>query len=141
MSTTVGCLCGANQFQLKGSPAAKAYCHCQTCRDMYGGDLLSATAWSSDQLIWVKQASGTFKHPAKSITRHFCTFCGETLFGINRLGMTVIPNTLLVRNGCFPNDYSPAFHLFYEQRVINVEDDLPKYVAGWDGPLHTSSCH
>ncbi|MGJ8525114.1 hypothetical protein LMG33818_000822 [Halomonadaceae bacterium LMG 33818] len=49
MSTAVACLCGANQFQLKGNPAAKAYCHCQSCRDMYGGDLLSFLIFSTIQ--------------------------------------------------------------------------------------------
>lgn len=28
----------------------------------------------------------------------------------------------------------PTMHLFYRQRIIDVVDDLPKYLDGWDGP-------
>ena len=32
-------------------------------------------------------------------------------------------------------------HLFYRERVTDVADALPKYLDGWDGPLHVSPGH
>ncbi|SSM87269.1 Uncharacterised protein [Acinetobacter baumannii] len=31
---------------------------------------------------------------------------------------------------------APTMHLYYRQRVIEVRDELPKYLDGWDGPIY-----
>ncbi|KVO37910.1 aldehyde-activating protein [Burkholderia ubonensis] len=132
---SVRCLCGAVTVTLQGEPAARANCHCQTCRDFYGTSMLLATAWGSGQLA-VTGANATFAHPAKAMSRTFCASCGEIVFGTNRLGMRVVPNSLNARahDGQLPDELQPTMHLFYRQRVIDVVDPLPKYLDGWDGP-------
>lgn len=133
---SVRCLCGAVTVTLHGEPAARANCHCTTCRDFYGASMLSATAWERDRLS-VDGASATFAHPSKAMSRTFCSACGEIVFGTNRLGMRVVPNSLNARahDGVLPGDLQPTMHLFYRQRVIDVVDALPKYLDGWDGPM------
>jgi hypothetical protein len=79
-----------------------------------------------------------FKHPAKQLTKIFCNVCGEVVFGTNRLGMRVVPNAVVARavGGELDATLAPTMHLFYRQRVIDVLDDLPKYLDGWDGPTY-----
>ncbi|MCW3662462.1 GFA family protein [Burkholderia cenocepacia] len=129
------CLCGAVTVTLRGEPAARANCHCATCRDFYGTPMLSATAWPPEQ-VTIDGGHATFPHPSKSMARTWCAACGEIVFGTSRLGMRVVPNSLTARahGGPLPGDLQPTMHLFYRQRVLDVVDALPKYVDGWDGP-------
>ncbi|KVC38960.1 aldehyde-activating protein [Burkholderia pseudomultivorans] len=132
---SVRCLCGAVTVTLRGEPAARANCHCATCRDFYGTAMLSATAWQPEQ-VSVAGGGATFRHPSKSMSRTWCAACGEIVFGTNRLGMRVVPNSVTARahGGRLPDALQPTMHLFYRQRVIDVVDALPKFLDGWDGP-------
>lgn len=98
--------------------------------------MLSATAWSVDAVALTGSVVATFRHPTKQLSRTFCTACGDTLFGKNRLGMYVVPNSLVARaaGGILPEHFQPTMHLFYQQRVIDVNDTLIKFLDGWDGP-------
>lgn len=135
-SCKLACLCGAVTVDLIGAPAARANCHCQTCRDFYATSMLSATAWPAESVA-TSGALQVFRHPHKQMSRAFCPACGETMFGTNRLNMRVVPNSLLARahGGTLPADRQPTMHLFYRHRVIDVNDALPKYLDGWDGPV------
>lgn len=131
------CLCGQNVLQLEGMPAARAHCHCSSCRDLYGGSFLSATAWHPHQVRWLAHSTQDYPHPSKQLIRTCCTTCGEILFGTNRLGMNVIPNTVIARSnqGVLPAFLAPEMHLFYGDRIIDIHDGLSKYIEGWDGTV------
>ncbi|AHI68331.1 GFA family protein [Burkholderia thailandensis] len=130
------CLCGAVGVKLTGEPAARAHCHCMACRDFYGAPMLSATAWPAGQVIVAEGDVASFAHPTRRLSRAFCATCGETVFGTNRLGMRVVPNAIVARaaGGELPDGLRPTMHLFYRHRIVDVRDDLPKYLDGWDGP-------
>jgi hypothetical protein len=133
----IACLCGAVTVDLTGEPAARANCHCATCRDFYATPMLSATAWANENVAPHGELK-VFQHLAKQMSRAFCPKCGETLFGTNRFGMRVVPNSLLERanGGSLPANRTPSMHLFYRHRVIDVNDALIKYIDGWDGPTY-----
>ncbi|WP_081764923.1 GFA family protein [Robbsia andropogonis] len=116
-------------------------CHCQSCRDFYSTPMLSATAWSPEQVLVQAGRPTTFSHPDRQLSRTFCVGCGETMFGTNRLGMRVVPNNLIAQgaNGELQEEMRPTMHLFYRSRIIDVEDDLTKYLEGWDGPTTTGN--
>jgi hypothetical protein len=100
--------------------------------------MFSATAWAADAVSIDDDVARTFKHPEKQLAKTFCDVCGEVMFGTNRLGMRVVPNALVARatDGKLDATLAPTMHLFYRQRVIDVSDDLPKYLDGWDGPTY-----
>lgn len=137
---SIRCLCRAVGVKLTGEPAARANCHCASCRDFYGAPMLSATAWPAEQVAVAEGDAATFTHPAKHLSRTFCAACGETVFGTNRLGMRVVPNAIVARatGGELPDALRPTMHLFYRQRIVDVRDELPKYLDGWDGPTGDS---
>ncbi|KAF1004560.1 MAG: hypothetical protein GAK28_03937 [Luteibacter sp.] len=131
------CLCGKVSIELHGEPSARANCHCSSCRDFYGVPLFSATAWQADNVRIDSGATRSFKHPEKDMTKTFCENCGEVVFGTNRLGMRVVPNAMVARatDGSIQEHWAPTMHLFYRQRLTDIQDNLPKYLEGWDGPL------
>jgi hypothetical protein len=137
---TLQCTCARVRLRIAGAPAARAHCHCNACRDFYGTPVLSATAWDPANVTIEHGADSlaAFQHPTRQLKRHFCRHCGETLFGNNRLGMVVIPNSLFARaaGNALPAALQPTLHLFYRHRVVDVVDTLPKYLDGWDGLLH-----
>jgi hypothetical protein len=132
------CSCETVELQLSGSPAACGFCHCSSCQDFYALPVFSVTAWKREavQVANGEDRLGEFTHPKKQMQKYFCLSCGETLFGTNRLGMAVIGTPLIERafGGQLPNEFRPTFHLFYAQRVLDVEDALPKYLEGRNGP-------
>ncbi|TCV96389.1 hypothetical protein EC912_102740 [Luteibacter rhizovicinus] len=134
----VRCLCGTVNIELNGLPVARAYCHCESCRDFYGTSMLSATAWDAAQVIVDSRSVATYPHPAKQLSRTYCKECGETVFGTNRLAMRVLPNSIVARaaGGDLPNDIRPTMHLFYRHRIVDIVDELPKYFDGWGGPIY-----
>lgn len=136
----IQCTCGTVTIRLNGAPAARAYCHCRACQDFYGLPVLAANAWPRDALLVTRGQEHLldYPHPRLRMQRHYCGNCGETLFGGNRLGMAVVRTNLIARafNGELPPAHAPAFHLFYAYRTLDVDDALPKYLEGWDGPLY-----
>jgi hypothetical protein len=132
------CSCEAVELQLTGSPAACGFCHCSSCRDFYALPVFSVTGWKREavQVAKGEDRIGEFTHPTKQMRRFFCLTCGETLFGTNRLGMAVIGTPLIAKafGGNLPAEFRPTFHLFYSYRVLDVEDELPKYLQGRSGP-------
>ncbi|MFM0213023.1 GFA family protein [Paraburkholderia sediminicola] len=135
------CLCGAVNIKLNGQPEARANCHCLTCRDFYGTSMLSATAWLPEQVTVVGGRISTFSHPTKQLSRAFCPRCGDTVFGTNRFGMRVLPNSFVARatGGELPEEMRATMHLFYRHRTIDIQDELPKYLDGWDGQIYDGS--
>ncbi len=132
------CDCESVSFMAEGAPVAKAYCHCTDCRDFYSTPVLAATAWQKTSLSVTggRESIGEHTHPHKLLTKYFCVRCGDTLFGSNRIGMYVIPNKQLWRTlEAALGSMRPEFHLFYRQRVVDIDDNLPKYLDGRTGEL------
>ncbi|MEG0184075.1 MAG: GFA family protein [Stenotrophomonas sp.] len=140
MNLRITCQCGENAVELHGAPVARANCHCTTCRDFYGAAMLSATAWDRASVVPAATNTTHFQHPAKQLSKTFCRQCGDVLFGTNRLGLYVVPNAVVARaaGGVLDAALVPTMHLFYRERVIDVSDALPKYLDGWDGPVHVA---
>ncbi len=135
----LSCACGASVMELHGEPAARAICHCDACRDLYGAIALAATAWPVSQIAYGGDADALriYPHPTRQMRRHVCERCGELVHGTNRLEMIVVPNARVMRayGGVMPPELAPVMHLFYARRAFDIADDLPKYLEGWDGPL------
>lgn len=134
------CDCGAVMMTVRGEPAARSFCHCHACRDLYGSIFIAATLWSPEQVIVTAYAQALcgYAHPLRDMHRHFCRHCGELLYGQNNMGLIVIPNARFARqhDRGLPARLSPAMHLFYEARACDIDDDLPKYREGEASPLY-----
>lgn len=66
-----------------------------------------------------------------------CSTCGEVLFNTNAFDWRVVSQLLISRSNQrqLPEALSSNRHFFYEQRIIDIDNDLPKYLRGTDGPL------
>lgn len=70
--------------------------------------------------------------------RVFCAYCGEVLFNTNSMGWWIVSQWLIAKcnDAVLPPELCSDKHFFYEQRVIDIDDALPKYLRGTDGPRY-----
>lgn len=135
----ISCDCGAIRLIAYGEPTVSAYCHCEDCRRLYGVEVLSASAWPANGVKrMVSDGAELIAHRlvGRRLWRYHCSCCGRLVHGRNRRDYIVIPNERFraAAGGRLPNFLVPREHLFYNQRVLDVADDLPKHASGMTYP-------
>lgn len=129
----LSCDCGHVTMRVHGEPELSLYCHCGSCRALYSVDMLSATGWAEDN-VELPDESKMFVHrmAGKQMTRYGCPECGMIMYGRHKPGIPVIPHGVFrkANEGKLPAALAPTLHLFYRERVIDVDDDLPKSEGG-----------
>ena|SRR5690606_25354158 len=142
MNRKIQCDCGSVKIELTGKPRVQAYCHCIDCRQLSKMAFSALTAWNDDcvEITNGKENLIEFSHPDNKMKRNFCSMCGDTLFYTNRLGWRIISQVLMEKFKVFhATEFSPEKHLFYEQRIININDSLPKYLRGSNSQVYSGS--
>ena len=135
MSNTyeLSCDCGHLKMTVSGKPAVSLFCHCGSCRDMYNVDVLSACGWA-DNTVELPDESDmvVYSVPGKQMKRYGCPQCGMTMYGRHKPGIPVIPHGVFrkANGGTLPSELAPTLHLFYRERVLDVDDDLTKSEGG-----------
>lgn len=130
----LACDCGAIELEVRGEPLTRVYCHCASCREVYGVELLSASTWRTDN-VRRRVAPGAdliaHRQPRRRMWRYHCSGCGRLVHGRNRKGHLVIPNERfrMAADDRLPAELAPVAHCFYDERVIDVLDDLPRYAG------------
>lgn len=124
------CDCGSVEMEMDGKPRIQAFCHCEDCRTLLDVPYHSINAWDAEQVRVTKgeELLGTFQHPTLTMTRVFCTQCGETLYNTNAMGWRLV-SQLLIRK-CYantlPEELASKTHFFYDRRIVDVNDSLSK---------------
>ena len=120
------CYCGKTQVEVTGAPLMALYCHCRSCRKWHSAPLAAGAAWLSGKV----QITGdlvTSSHEPES-QRVSCASCGGCV--ANRKpgpGRVFVYLMTLAGSGLA---VEPDFHIFYAERVMDVNDGLPKYADG-----------
>lgn len=72
---------------------------------------------------------------SKNVTRHFCKICGIYMMGVRSgdVNMVVVPAGNIDREaGPIDSSLKPQYHIFYNDRILDVSDDLPKWAGAAD---------
>jgi len=133
------CPCGRIHFSVEGDPLFTQYCHCEKCREV---------AFESSN----PQDKMGYSFTAAYLTKHFhitkgeddletlvrlnsnllrCSHCKSLVYGISRdpakqQGLGINMNNFRF-SGARPDSFQPNKHIYYENRIIDIDDDLPKY--------------
>ena len=102
---------------------AAGYCHCHSCRKWHAAPVNAWSGWSKDKVrITGKTLPSEQTGKCKRVC---CTQCGGGVANeIPDLGMIVVyPMTLADSDFTF----EPAMHIFYDERVMDLNDGLPKF--------------
>ena len=86
-------------------------------------------AWMPEQIVTRKGEDKLehHQHPSLQMQRVQCRDCGEVLYNTNAAGWKVMSQLLVAKNyGEIPRELQSQMHFFYDRRIVDVSDDLPK---------------
>lgn len=120
-----GCYCGAVEVVVKGEPAVGAICHCHSCRKWHAAPVNAWAIWPGDAVTISGETVRTGTNASSG--RISCSKCGGCVANHKPAWdmMVVYPMTL-AGSGL---KYQPAFHIFYEERVMDMADGLKKFAT------------
>ncbi|CAE7203253.1 unnamed protein product [Symbiodinium sp. CCMP2592] len=124
MDVEVTCCCGDVALRIRGTPVSACYCHCNACR-RYTKQLFSAMALFSPSAVEVRGTATSYATSA-DLARFHCARCGSHLYEEGG-GLRMVPIAMLAQGTEIPEEVWPRAHIFYENRVVDVRDGLPKY--------------
>ncbi len=118
------CYCGATKATVSGDPVSAAYCHCHSCRKWHAAPINAWAAWPTAS-VTISGETITSSHNNES-RRISCANCGGCVAnGKPTPDLMVVYPMTLAESGW---NFKPGFHMFYEERVMDVNDRLPKFV-------------
>lgn len=127
---TVQCDCNAVEVTMTGQPRVHGYCHCEDCRELLQVPYHSVLAWEGDNVEITRGQNEVieFQHPTKRMKRVFCKHCGDVMYNTNAMGWKLVSQLLFRRcnNDTLPEGFVSTSHFFYDRRIIDIADDLPK---------------
>jgi len=123
------CPCGKSKFQVLNRPSLRFFCHCSICQRLYKQPFADVTTLNQNDIILPPDHGIQFKkyRSIVGIDRGTCVECSKpviALAGSGTKGLAFIAAGNYSNMEVLPD---PKLHVFYDRRVADVADDLPKY--------------
>lgn len=130
VSQNCHCPCGETRFNVSGRPLLRAFCHCTICQAFYQAPFSDITFFRVKDVVGPEEQSVAFNKIwiPPFIRRGKCVKCGKP--AINYLEMFPMPRLAIVASAnIYDKSFvpAPALHIFYDTRVADIADGLPKY--------------
>jgi hypothetical protein len=120
------CFCGAIKFELRGAPLLQGYCHCQDCRDWGGAPFIAFMLVPYNAYSIIEGEEHLLLYARKPETpRGHCARCGGGIGAFRKDAEPPHVGTGPYAFGGFP--FEPTMHVFCDEAVLTVPDDLPHY--------------
>ncbi len=134
---TAQCHCGAVRYEVTADPVDAKYCHCRECQALHGAPFQWAAIFEKPDVKFVKGAEALrFYHaPSRTMTgaatkvlpsKVSCRYCNTPIADEGRRMWLAFPE-LFDFQGRIPKAFRPSCHIFYDLRVVDLDDDLPKW--------------
>ncbi|KAH7388885.1 Mss4-like protein [Cadophora sp. MPI-SDFR-AT-0126] len=134
------CHCGKVRYQLgRERPLASKFCHCGTCQMIHGAPFQHAAIFHKEDinflkghhdLQWYDSTEKTTRH--KLPCKVSCVYCGSWIMDEGRNMILLFPSLINFKDGEERKKFLPECHMFYENRVVDINDGLPKW-SGMQG--------
>ena len=119
------CACGQVKFAVNGEPMAQFYCHCHSCQTAHAAPMIAAAIFPATAVTYtgdVARVSVTGRQDAAQ--RLVCQQCGTKVMAEPRPGLRAVMVSL-----CESRDwFRPQMHLQWADRMVDVQDQLPKFL-------------
>jgi hypothetical protein len=133
------CDCSRVCFEVFGAPLFTQYCHCTRCRALAQNaqNPLDALGYSFTAAYFTKDFSITAGEPTLTMIDrpyshlYLCSQCRTVIYGISndlsqQEAVGINANNFHL-SAPLPPEFRPARHIWYENRIVDVDDALPKY--------------
>ena len=134
------CFCKKVKFELEDEPLFTQYCHCNKCREIASlsdrtEDKVgySFTAAYFKDKFKITLGSNLLKKQARNTADLFLCSAGNSLiYGISQdpskqAAIGINANNIMFSDGVFPLSFKANKHIWYQDRIGDINDDLPKY--------------
>lgn len=121
------CSCYSNTYTINNTPVGRFICHCTICQEFTSqayNDVTVLMTSDVSNLNLIRTKFRRWKLPP-NISRGLCTHCNKP-----SIEMALGGNLILVPTANYPDIAAlpePTMHLFYNRRVEDMDDGLPKY--------------
>jgi len=129
-NTFVGqCPCGECVLEIEQMPSVRFLCHCNICQSVYPGDYADATVIRADKVKVKTPENIVYKQLKEppALNRGICKSCNHPVVGFMKgqrsPELAFLPSAVLPERADKPR---PLRHVFYETRVADINDSLPK---------------
>ena len=122
------CHCGGISFSLINARGS-LYCHCSICRRTTGAPFIAAVSVKPQDadLTCAEDVSLEAYATSSYLTRHRCSRCGSSIFNAIRMSNGVKLDNFMVGLLDEPSVPARTHHIYYADRIIDIEDGLPKF--------------
>lgn len=124
------CFCGKVGVILRGAPHAVSICHCVNCRKLSGAPFTAQALCRAHQVeVMCQDEIGKLVGYASSqaVERFRCPECWSPVYAsLGKGKMAAVPLSILTDNT--PGPLKPTHHMYYADRIVDCQDDLPKFV-------------
>lgn len=129
------CHCGKVQYQLsREKPLDSKLCHCTTCQTQHAAPFQWAAIFHKEDinfshghhdLEWYDPTEKTTEHKLPCKVR--CSFCHSPIMDEGRNMILLFPSLINLETQEAKDNFKPRCHIFYEQRVMDIPDGIPKW--------------
>ncbi len=132
------CSCGVAQYNVHGEPMLRGFCHCTICQEFNQASYADMTIFRAKDVIMPKEGTvefATYRSPP-AVQRGKCKTCGNPAVEFVRIPslpkIIIVPSKNILDKAFIPE---PSLHMFYNSRVADVDDNLPKYSGYWSSQV------
>jgi hypothetical protein len=139
MQISCSCPCGDSEVIVKNHPVIRFICHCKICQEVYRKPFADIVAVRSNQVINPRIRFTKHRFPP-AVNRGVCPSCNNPVVAFLPLapvlGLAFIPAVNFFKEYELPK---PVLHSFYDRRVVDVDDHLPKFNGYWQSQWAVAS--
>ncbi len=124
------CQCGATRFRVRGKALFRGLCHCTICQQYNQAPYSDFSVFRTSDVEMPAEGMvvyKTYKAPP-AMQRGVCASCGYPAVEYMQIGpfpkLILVPSANVRDESLVPD---PEMHIFYEKRVDDMSDDLPRY--------------
>ncbi|WP_026259477.1 GFA family protein [Desulfobacter curvatus] len=128
------CFCGAVRYEVSADPVDAKICHCTTCQRLHGAPMQWAAIFHKrhvrftaglENLVFYNNEQNRPERILPCKVR--CGKCGAPIADEGRMWLAFPSLFDFGHTAEVPEAFRPTCHLFYGSRVIDPQDDLPKW--------------
>ena len=124
------CSCGNARLTIHARPRFRMLCHCTICQRFNQAPFADVSIYRAADVQLPEAGTVEFStwKPPPNVQRGKCAECGaaavETFHAPLLPKLTMVPRSMLPADADLPE---PVAHFFYETRVADAQDELPKH--------------
>jgi hypothetical protein len=138
-----GCHCKAVRYAVSADPVDAKICHCTTCQKLHGAPMQWAAIFHKQHVRFLAGIDHLrFYNSERDENERIlpckvsCGLCGTPIADEGRRMWLAFPSLFDFGDApTVPDSFKPTCHIFYGMRLIDMNDDLPK----WSGHKNAST--